>query len=63
MADMDSLAPVRVVHRVYGPGILQRLLAPKGHARAQFDIDDGVARRVLLGDLAPERAEDPEVTS
>ena len=54
-----ALAPsIPVVHRVYGPGCFVRLLAPNGHARCRFDIDDGVERRVLVRDLAPVRVED-----
>jgi hypothetical protein len=60
----DIAPTVAVVHRIYGPGEFLRMLAPKGHARCRFDIDDGVERRVLVRDLAPVRAgESEQVTS
>lgn len=44
---------IRIRHPFYGPGFFQHLLPEAGHARALFDIDDGVERRVLVRDLVP----------
>lgn len=60
---MPIIAPtnaIRIRHPFYGPGWFHHLLETPGHARAQFDIDDGVERRVLVRDLAPERVAHPQ---
>jgi hypothetical protein len=50
---MATNAVLRVRHARYGRGWWQRLLEP-GHVSITFDCDNGVERRVLIRDLAPE---------
>jgi len=44
---MDATA-LRSRYPLYGPGVFDRQLPEPGHARVQFDIDDGERRRLLV---------------
>lgn len=49
----------RVVHKLYGRGLVARLHHVDNHAGVNFDDDRGIARRVRLADLVREPAAMP----